>query len=256
MKRILRNISILLLLGYVGTGLLLYIYQRDFIYYPTPKMATSYDEITLQNGGESINVIVLNKGHTNAILYFGGNAESMAQSSAYIAEQFPHLTVYLMDYRGYGSSTGIATEDGLYSDALKLYDTIKPKHSSISIGGRSLGSGIATYVAAHREVSKLALITPYDSIVKVAQDRFPMYPASLLLNETYDSIDRVKDIKAKTLVIMADLDRVILKERTQKLIEAFAAEQLQVIVIKSRGHIDISSDERYYKVVQDFIGKG
>ena len=250
------NISLLLLVGYVLIGVLLYMYQKDLLYYPTPNMATPYEEIRLQNEGESINVIVLNQGHTNAILYFGGNAESMAQSSEYIAGQFPHLTVYLMDYRGYGRSTGIATEAGLYSDALRLYDTIKSKHSRISIGGRSLGSGIATYVAAHREVAKLALITPYDSIVKVAQGRFPMYPASLLLNETYNSVGRVKEIKAKTLVIMAELDRVIPQERTQKLIEAFDAKQLEVIVIQNRGHIDISSDERYYRIVQDFIGKG
>ena len=89
----------------------------------------------------------------DAIIYFGGNAESMAQSSDEIARQFPAFTVYLMDYRGYGRSTGEPSEEGLYSDALKLYDTMKSKYESISIGGRSLGSGIAVYVASQRKVS-------------------------------------------------------------------------------------------------------
>ncbi len=256
MKSVIKKISILLLFGYVGMGLFLYMNQRDFLYFPTPDVSTPYAEMALQNEGASINVIVLNKGYENAILYFGGNAESMAGSSDYIAQQFPTFTVYLMDYRGYGGSTGEPTEEGLYSDALKLYDTIKPKHNRISIGGRSLGSGIATYVAAHREVSKLALITPFDSIVNVAQGRYPLYPVSLLLHDKYDSESRVKKIKAKTFIVMAQNDGIITSEYTQKLIDAFDPVQLKVTVIKNRGHNDISSDARYYKIMQDFIGEG
>ena len=256
MKKTIKNISVLLLLGYVGMGIFLFVYQRDFLYFPTPKIDTTYEEMTLENDNESINVIVLNRGYKNAILYFGGNAESMAGSADYIAQQFPTFTVYLMDYRGYGSSTGEATEEGIYSDALKLYDTIKPQHNRISIGGRSLGSGVAIYVASKREVSKLALITPYDSIVSVAEDRYPIYPVSFLLEDKYDSISRVKDIEARTFIVMAENDRIISRKHTQELIAAFKPEQLKVTVIKNRGHIDISSDARYYKIMQDFIGEG
>ncbi len=256
LKKIMKNISILLLLGYVAMGLFLYIYQRDFLYFPTPDISTQYTEMVLQNEGESIKVIVLNKGHKNAILYFGGNAESMAQSSDYIAQQFPEFTVYLMNYRGYGGSTGSSSEEGLYSDALKLYETIKPKHNRISIGGRSLGSGIAIYVASHRDVSKLALITPFDSIVNVAQGLYPIYPVSFLLHDQYDSLSRIKKIKAKTLIVIAENDRVIIRERTQELIDAFDSAQLQVTMIENRGHMDISADAKYYKIMQDFIGEG
>lgn len=256
MKKILKKISIFLLIGYVGMGLFLYINQRSFLYFPTPELSTSHTQMTLQNGGESIKVIVLNKGHKNAILYFGGNAESMAKSSDYIAKQFPKFTVYLMDYRGYGGSTGEASEEGLYSDALKLYDIVKPKHDCIAIGGRSLGSGIATYVAAHREVSKLALITPFDSIINVAQEMYPIFPISYLLHDGYDSLSRIKEINAKTLIVIAQKDKVITRERTQQLIDAFDTDQLQVMTIKNRGHIDISSDAGYYKLMQNFIGEG
>ena len=256
MKKILKNISIFLLLGYVGMGIFLYVYQRDFLYFPTAKLETSYEEMTLKNENESINIIILNKGYENAILYFGGNAESMARSADYIAQQFPTFTVYLMDYRGYGASTGEATEEGIYSDALKLYDTIKPQHNRISIGGRSLGSGVAIYVASKREVSKLALITPFDSIVSVAEDRYPLYPVSFLLEDKYDSRSKVKDINAKTFIVMAEDDKIITREHTQKLIDAFKPGQLKVTIIKNRGHIDISSDAKYYKIMQDFIGEG
>jgi esterase/lipase len=255
MKKILRRISILLLFGYVGSALFLYINQRSLLYFPTPILPTEHPEMTLQNEGESINFIVLNEGNQDAIIYFGGNAESMARSSDEIARQFPAFTVYLMDYRGYGRSTGDPSEEALYSDALKLYDAIKSNYESISIGGRSLGSGIAVYVAAHREVSKLALITPYDSIVNVAKGMYPLFPISSLLHDEYNAISMVKDIKSKTLIIMAENDTVIEKERTQQLIDAFDTALLEVITIKNRGHIDISSDSSYYKSMQDFIGQ-
>jgi len=247
---------ITLLAGYVVLGIILYVKQKDMLYFPTPDLKIDYDGLVLKDAEVSVYVHVLNAGHRNAILYFGGNAESMAKSADYIAQQFPEFTCYLMDYRGYGSSTGEPSEEALYKDALALYDKVKPRHTHISIGGRSLGSGIATYVAARREVVKLALITPYDSIKAVAQDMYPVYPMSLLLKDNYNSIGNVKKIEAKTFIVMAENDRIIPKKHTLKLIEAFKKEQLTTAVIKNRGHNDISSDERYYKIMQDFIGKG
>ena len=255
MKKILRRISLLLLLGYIVTTLYLYFNQRSLLYFPTPIHPTVHPEMTLQNEGESINFIVLNEGNMDAIIYFGGNAESMARSSDEIARQFPAFTVYLMDYRGYGKSTGKPSEAALYSDALKLYDAIKPNYESISVGGRSLGSGIAVYLAAQREVAKLVLVTPYDSILKVAEGLYPLFPVSYLLQDEYNAIKWVKDIKAQTLIIMAENDTVIEEAHTHQLIDAFDPELLEVISIENRGHIDISSDERYYKSMQEFIGQ-
>ena len=100
------------------------------------------------------------------------------------------------------------------------------------------------------------MITPYDSIVNVAQGRYPIFPISFLLHDKYDSVSRVKEIKAKTLIVIAQNDKVITRERTQNLIDAFDPDQLQVVTIKNRGHIDISSDAKYYKIMQDFIGEG
>ena len=259
MKKIVISLSTLFFF-YVAVGSFLYINQRDFLYHPTAEVASHHTHLFMENDDEKINIIVLNGEHPNAILYFGGNAESMGESADYIAAQFPDFSVYLMDYRGYGSSTGEASEKALYSDALKLYDVIKEKHKRISVGGRSLGTAIATYVAANREVSKLALITPFDSIINVAQGRYPLYPVELLLHDKYDSLSRVKKISAKTFIVIAQNDKVIPRERTNKLIEAFqrsrSKEVLEIAVIENRGHADISSDDRYYKIMQDFIGEG
>jgi esterase/lipase len=256
LKQLATKLGVLFIFIYLAMGVYLYVAQRSFLYFHTQHIDVPYPTLTLENDGESINVIVVNKGKSNAILYFGGNAESMAQSTGYLEAQFPEFTTYMMDYRGYGASSGVPTEQALYMDALKLYDTIATNHKRICVGGRSLGSGVATYVASKREVSKLALITPFDSIVAVAKERYPMYPVSFLLKDRYDSVSRAKDIKAKTFIIMAEKDKVIPRENTQNLIDAFLPKQRKVTIIKNRGHRDISSDDKYYKIMQDFIAEG
>lgn len=253
MKKVFLRIALLTLLTYVLVGLYLYLNQDNFLYFPTADKVTKHEHLNFKNEGENIHVLKLNPGYPKAIIYFGGNAESMANSADEIAAQFPKFTVYLMDYRGYGASSGQASEAGLDSDALKLYDSIVSKHRSVSVGGRSLGTGIATHVAAKREVEKLALVTPYDSIVNVAQGMYPIYPVSLLLNDSYDSVAKAKDIHAQVLIVLAENDKVILRERSENLIQAFKENQVKVVRIKDRGHVDISSDKSYYKMMQEFM---
>ncbi len=110
-------------------------------------------------------------------------------------------TVYLIPYRGYGNNAGTPAEQVLYSDAVQIYTTIKDQHDSVSLMGRSLGSGIATYVAANRQVDKLILVTPFDSIENVAKDIYWMFPVSLLIKDKFRSSERVKDITAPNLYI-------------------------------------------------------
>jgi pimeloyl-ACP methyl ester carboxylesterase len=256
LKRFAKLVLGTLLAGYIAIGILLYFNQQRLLYHPTPDIKMPYKRLVLKRPNAKVTVYVLHPGKKDAILYFGGNGESMAQSAPYIARQFPDFTCYLMDYRGFGASTGEPREKAIYGDALALYDTVMPKHRYINVGGRSLGTGVATYVAAHRFVKRLALITPYESIQAVAQERFPLFPVTFLLKDTYDSLSRVPRINAQTMIVMAEKDRVIPQVHTQKLIEAFNPSQLKVVVIKNRGHQDISDDPDYFKVMQDFIRKG
>jgi len=251
-KHTFKRLSIILLLIYLASAILLYIKQRDLLYHTTPSLPTNYPTLTIFNENVKVRVLVLNKGKKDAIVYFGGNGESMVNSADTIAKRFSNFTVYRMEYRGYGKSTGKPTEAGIYSDALKLYDQIQASHGNIIIAGRSLGSAVATYVASKRKVSKLALITPFDSIANIAQEQYPIYPTALLLKDTYNSKSRVSNIKAKTLILVAENDKIVSKARSDALIKAFESSQLQVEIIKNRGHINLTSDKQYIKIIQTF----
>ncbi len=246
-----------LILSFVATyfifGALLFAFQRDILYFPTRKLDHYFHEEVFQNGNATINVIVLNKDKKDAVLYFGGNGDSMAYSAFLFAKQFKNRAIYLVNYRGYGGSSGEPTEEGIYSDALFIFDQLKSKYSNISIMGRSLGSGVATYVASKRDIDKLVLVTPFDSIENVAQDRFMIYPMSLLLEDKYNSIGRVKDIKAKTLVIISENDEVVSFKSSMNLVSFFDPTQVKYSIIKDATHNDIFHHKRYYKLTSDFL---
>lgn len=175
-------------------------------------------------------ILCLIKVNKKTILYFGGNSEAVTENSDRFSETFPDHTVYLVNYRGYGRSTGTPGEKENYDDAKAIYDFLQKQHNDISVMGRSLGSGVATYLASIKNVEKLVLITPYDSMQSVAQARFPIHPMSILLKDKYNSALKAKDVKAETLILIAENDETIKLEGTYSLIKAFT--KLQAAKIK------------------------
>lgn len=187
----------------------------------------------------------LNKGQPKALIYYGGNAESIEANIPFFKSVIPNYTIYLIPYRGYGNDVGAPTEKALYRDAMQIFQLIESKHDSISLMGRSLGSGIATYVAANRQVDKLILVTPFDSIENVAKDIYWMFPISLLIKDRYRSADRVKNITAQTYIFIAEDDQVIPRARTNQLVAKFDDQLIEAVVITGAGHNTISQFPSY-----------
>ncbi|MCW8964077.1 MAG: alpha/beta hydrolase [Gammaproteobacteria bacterium] len=254
MRHTLRRLLLIFSMVYVGLGILLTVNQKNYIYYPTPDInVQGVSTRLMQQTGESIRINVLNEGQQKALLYFGGNAEAVAYNAHAFRQVFPDYTIYMMNYRGYGGSSGEPGEEALYADGLALFDMASAGHPDVSIIGRSLGSGIATYIASKRDVSRLVLVTPFDSLVNVAAWHYPVYPVSVMLRDKYDSISRVADIKAKTLVLIANNDRVVGAPHGHKLAAAFPAAQVVKHVLPDDGHNTISSNPQYYALMRDFL---
>ncbi|MBL1141609.1 MAG: alpha/beta hydrolase [Proteobacteria bacterium] len=252
--KLLKSFIRIVLSVYFIFAIVLFVFQRNFLYYPTAKVIHDHEVQQYGVGENVLDVVVLNQGNENAIIYFGGNAESVVNNAKSFSQIFINHTVYLVNYRGYGGSTGKPTEKNLYSDAHYLYDVFSKQHNQISVIGRSLGTGVATFLASTRAIYKMVLITPYDSIQNIAQSRYPVYPISLMLKDKFDSASRIKDISASTLVILAEYDAVIPLKNSQQLIEKFPASQVQVETVNGDGHNNLSGNARYYYLLQQFMG--
>ncbi|WP_227992505.1 MULTISPECIES: alpha/beta hydrolase [Shewanella] len=261
------RILILVIVTYVGLGVMLYLMQRSFIYFPTGAVEHRFGDMTFENDGASTTSIVLNKGQDKAIIYFGGNAENVAFTAPEFEQAFeptllePELSelesspysVYLVNYRGYGGSEGSPSEAALLSDALALYDRLVLTHESVFVIGRSLGSGVATYIASERPLKKLVLVTPFDSIQSIAQKQFPFYPMSILLKDKFNSVERAGSIYSDTLILVAEDDKVVRRIHTDKLIESLVNRAPEVVLIEGAGHNDISQYSAYYQSISVFL---
>lgn len=246
-------VSCLLLTVYFSMTAALYFFQRTFLYAPTPNITHNFEHFTVSNEGETIDIVVLNKGKPESILYFGGNGEIVLNSADEFIKHFPNKTVYLVNYRGYGASSGSPTEQALYSDAIKIFETVKNNHQTVSIIGRSLGSGVTTYLAANKSVNKIALITPYDSILNIAKKRFKIFPVRYLLEDKFDSVSRAKKIRSEVLILAAENDQVIPTQNTKNLADEFNQNQLTYVEIKGEGHNSVSRNRKYFEILKEFF---
>jgi pimeloyl-ACP methyl ester carboxylesterase len=257
-------ILLALVLIYMLISAYLYLFQRKLIYFPVlPDPAFQAQAISIDNNGVKLNGWVLNPGKTKAVIYFGGNSELVTHRSGYFETVFADYSVYLVDYRGYGTSEGNPGEAELFSDALAIYDHISPDHisrdnnneskPSITAYGRSLGSGVAVYLAANRPLERLILLTPYDSIAEVAQKLYPLFPVRWLIKDRFDSASRAADISIPVLIASAELDRVIPLEHTLTLRQHFSRARLVYQQIKGAAHNDIIDFPQYRELVESFI---
>ena len=230
--------------------------QRGQIYFPTaeshhPRVRALWLDVP----GERLKIWVIARPGPKALLYFGGNAEDVAGNIEPFAESLRDRSLFLVNYRGYGGSSGRPSEKALVADAIAVFDRVRKEHSEIAVMGRSLGSGIAVQVAAERPVERLVLVTAYDSLVNVARTYFRWLPVGLLLRDRYESARRASAVTAPVLVVTAAEDEIIPRARSESLIRAFSPDQVEVVMVPGVGHNTLDLAPRYLQSVAEFLAE-
>ncbi len=112
------------------------------------------------------------------VIYFHGNADNLQRWGRYAIDitQLGY-EVLMIDYRGYGKSSGTSNEQALYDDATLVWNWAKEKttHQKIVIYGRSLGSAVATHLATEVQPDLLILETPFDELKNASVMRYLFY---------------------------------------------------------------------------------
>jgi pimeloyl-ACP methyl ester carboxylesterase len=249
--------GVLALVGVYGLFCaMLYTGQRDMLYFPTAEVgAAAAQDMRFESGGESLKVWHYPRETDRAVLYFGGNAEDVSRSVATLRTAFPDAALYALNYRGYGGSTGEPGEQAFYADALALFDIAHRDHASVAVVGRSIGSGVATYLASQRDVDRLVLVTPFDSMLNVVRERYWMFPIALLLRDVYDSAARADDIDAPVLMLLAEQDSVVPFERSMELLRAFDRDDIEAFVLRGTDHNSIGGSADYLRLLRDFFAE-
>ena len=189
------------------------------------------------------------------ILYFGGNAEDVL----YTATTAPILnarSTLVVNYRGYGGSPGKPSQKALYEDALAIYDYtvqrgVAPEH--IVVMGRSLGSAVATMLAAQRRVAGAVLVTPFDSMVAVGARHYWFMPVRLLLKHRFPSTQWAQQAAVPAIILAAERDVVIPPSHARALHDAWRGPK-QFHLLEEVGHDDVELNPSYYELINQFLG--
>lgn len=249
----------------------LYIFQEAMLFHPQPLTPATLDwtrknfpnaEVKLSaNDGTILHgwvYIPSGPGPYPLLLFFGGNADEMS-SYLYMHKEFSGWAIGAINYRGYGLSQGQPTQQTLLADALDIYDELAQRSridsSRIVAFGRSLGTGIAVYLAAKRSLQGIILVSPYDSIRALAQKFNPYAPIGLLLKHPFDSLTLAPKINIPMLALVGAKDTLISPRHSKRLVNAWSGSTtLHIISGANHNTIihDIKSGESI-KIIKQFL---
>ncbi len=221
---------------YAGLLVLLYLSQT-WLLFPTWLMGKSAlalpgsaERLEIEiSGGDQLAGVLLPasesaEGTPPLILAFGGNAWNAEDLALYLHENYPQADIVAFHYRGYWPSTGRPSAVALLADGLLIYDHIRRTRDPdrVIAVGLSLGAGVAAHLAAHRPLQGVIMVTPFDSLVKLAQQHYFWVPVRSLLRHRMPVADSMRKTAVPTAIIAAENDTIVPAERTEGLRQAIA----------------------------------
>jgi pimeloyl-ACP methyl ester carboxylesterase len=199
-----------------------------------------------------------NKSHEGTVVVFHGNAGTASDRAYYVKALVPlGFRVILAEYPAYGGRRGKLGEASFVSDARETLRLVMEKCGRpIFLLGESLGCGVAASVAKDVPVpiDGMVLITPWDTLMSVAKEKFPWLPVRLFLRDKYDTIGNVKAFQGRIAIVGADRDEVIPVWHARALYESIRGNS-KMWTIKGAGHNDWpeSVGPPFWKELTDFI---
>ena len=176
-----------------------------------------------------------------AVLWFYGNGETIAAIWPIIREfRPPNAALLVLDYPGYGASGGRTTEAGIYEigdlayEALRARSDVDPRR--IYVYGRSLGSAVATHVAATHDVAGLILESPFTSARGMAARHYRIFPR-FLVRIGLDNLDRIARIHCPILIFHGTAD-LLVPITMGRAVAAAAGGPVEFVMIEGSGHND------------------
>jgi len=221
--QIFKLLAIMLIGVYLGVVGWIYTIQDQLVYGPshhvlnTPREAgLGYEAVSIRTGdGVQLSGWFIAGGATQkTVLFFHGNGGSIdcCIEHARLYHQLG-FAMLLIDYRGYGASTGEPSEPGLYQDAEAAWQHLTMARgipaAQIVVVGQSLGGGVATWLATQHPPAGLILDSTFTALTDVGARQYPWLPVSLLARNRYPSITRIASIAAPLLILHSRDDTLI-----------------------------------------------
>lgn len=256
----------IILVVYLAGALVIYFFQDYLLFHPQRMaMREKYEfkephkEVNVAvNGENNINIVQfmtkdsLPKG---VVLYFHGNRKNIGWYAKY-ANNFTAngYEVWMIDYPGFGKTTGTITEKKLYEGALQLYIMARSYYApnQIIIYGKSMGTGVAAWLASKKSAKALILETPYYSMTSLAQHYLPVYPVRSLLKYKLPTHTYISLVNAPVFIFHGTADRVIPYSNALRLSEVLHAKD-QFITIEKGEHNNLNDFRQFHHALDSIL---
>ncbi len=189
------------------------------------------------------------------VLYFHGNSRSIKGWAKYARDFYRFdYDVVLVDYRGFGKSTGKRSESDMLSDMQFVYDRMKEKYGEdhLIVYGRSLGSGFAAKLAADNQPRYLILDAPYLNFIKVIERFLPMLPVRWVLRFHLRTDRWLRKVRCHTYILHGTKDRLIPISHSEALLR-INSDRITLIRIEGGGHNNLPKFDKYHNFIRDIL---
>ena len=189
------------------------------------------------------------------VLYFHGNTRSIKGWAKYAKDFLRYkYDVVLVDYRGFGKSTGKRNEHDMLKDMQFVYDTLAVQYTEhhIIVYGRSLGSGFAAKIASDNKPRYLILDAPYYSFKKAVERFLPILPIRFVLRFHMRTDIWLPKVTCHTYILHGTNDRILPISNSEKL-QALNPGKITLIKIEGGGHNNLPTFYEYHNFIRDIL---
>jgi alpha-beta hydrolase superfamily lysophospholipase len=266
-RQIFRWTKIIIII-YCCAGIALYYLQEKLMFHPVTlprdhqfKFDIPFEEINIPlNEKDNLSLVKFFPSDSmpkGVVLYFHGNRDNVIRYSKYAGNFTKHgYEVWIVDYPGYGKTTGKFTEKNVYTQAMEVYKLAKVKFDStnIIVYGKSLGSGIASWLASKKSCGRLILETPYYSIPDLFANYAPIYPVNAMTHFKFPTGEYLKDVKAPITIFHGTDDRVIPMSCAAKLKSVLKPGD-EFVTIDKGSHNDLNEFALFHKKLDSVLSR-
>lgn len=265
--RMLWSLLVGLVLVYLGLLAALYFSQSKLVYFPSKQlvatpaaMGLAFEDVsfTSADGVMLHGWFVTGAPGARTLLFMHGNAGNISHrlESLQIFNRLG-LNTFIFDYSGYGASEGTPSEAATYSDAAGAWRYLTEQRGiepeQIILFGRSLGGGIATWLATQQTSGGLILESTPTSMVDMAARHYPYVPAKLLLKIRYDSISLIPHVDVPVLVVHSPNDEIVPFSHAETMHAAAPWPKHFLRLDGSHNDGFIETGPRYYEELRAFL---
>ena len=245
----------------------LFVFQSSYVYYPERALTADPGSIGLpfenvlletEDGLRLSGWFIPKEDSRGVLLFCHGNAGNIGHrlESIQLFHQLG-LEVFIFDYRGYGESEGKPTETGTYEDAETAWRYLVDKHkvdpSKIVVFGRSLGGGVASWLASRHTPGALILESTFTSLPDIAATSYRFMPVRLMLRFKYNTAEYLSEVNCPTLIIHSRGDEIMPFIHGQRLFEIASEPKKFLEITGTHNEGFITSGAQYEEGLNAFI---